>query len=257
MTKMSLDKQSNLFVQSVAKSMSLLEAFAHSSGGLSLNELVEFTELDRSAVQRMAYTLVALGYMERGAGGRGYRLGKKCLDLSFDFLRGNPLVERASPILIDLQKETGERVDLSLFDDLSIIYALRRQTKRQSFFSGLNGRRMPTFCSSGGRAIMSCLPPEEVDDILQRSSMEPLTPKTITNVETIREKVNEARINGYSLALEEALLGEIVLASAIVNRKGRPIGAVHISGSCAEWSKPDFVQRFAPLAIAAARSLRG
>ncbi|MGG4604803.1 IclR family transcriptional regulator [Paenalcaligenes sp. Me131] len=254
---MSQDKQSNLFVQSVAKSMNLLEAFGQNPGVLSLNELVDFTGLDRSAVQRMAYTLVALGYMERGVGGRGYRLGTKCLDLSFDFLRGHPLIERASPILIDLQNETGERVDLSLFDDLSIIYALRRQTKRQTFFSGLNGRRLPTFCTSGGRAVMSCLAPDEVDDILQRSSLEPLTPKTITDADIIREKVNAARTDGYSLALEESVLGEIVLASAIVNRKGRPIGAVHISGSRAEWSEPEFVQRFAPLAISAARSLRG
>ncbi|MGB6009271.1 IclR family transcriptional regulator [Castellaniella sp.] len=257
MAATSLDKQSNLFVQSVAKSMGLLEAFAQRPGLLSLNELVDCTGLDRSAVQRMAYTLVVLGYMERGPGGRGYRLGKKCLDLSFDFLRGSPLVERASPVLIDLQKETGERVDLSLFDDLSIIYALRRQTKRQSFFSALIGRRMPTFSSSGGRAIMSYLRADEVDDILQRSSLAPLTPKTITDPDAIREKVAEARTDGYALALEESLLGEIVLASAIIDRKGRPIGAIHISGSCSEWSAPDFTHRFAPLAIAAARSLRG
>lgn len=256
MTKVTVDMQNHLFVQSVAKSMSLLEAFAQRPGVLSLNELVELTGLDRSAVQRMAYTMVVLGYMERGLGGRGYKLGKKCLDLSFDYLRGSPLIERASPILIDLQKETGERIDLSLFDDLTIIYALRRQTKRQSFFSGLIGRRMPTFCTSGGRAIMACLPPEEVDDILQRSSLEPLTPKTITNIDTIRDRVNEARESGYALALEESLLGEIVLASAIVNRQGRPIGAVHVSGSLSEWSESDFTQRFAPLVIAAARSLR-
>lgn len=250
-------KQSNLFVQSLAKGLDLLEAFAGRPGTLSLNELVAASSLDRSTVQRMAHTLVALGYLERGPNGRGYLLGKKCLDRSFDFLRSHPLIERATPILIDLQKESGERVDLSLFDDLSIIYALRRQTKRQSFFATLIGRRVPTFCSSGGRAIMAHLAPEAVDDILRRSNLTPLTPKTITDPKAIRGKIAEARAAGYALALEESLLGEIVLASAIVDHDRRPIGAIHISGSCAEWSTDDFTQRFAPLAIGAARALCG
>lgn len=249
--------KTHLFVQSLAKGMSLLEAFSHKPGLLSLNELAAFSDLDRSATQRMAYTLVELGYLERGNNGRGYVLGRKCLDRTFDFLRGTPLIERATPILVDLQKESGERVDLSLFDDLSIIYALRHQTKRQSYFATLVGRRMPTFCSSGGRAIMSHLSQAMALDIISRSDLVALTPKTITDPEKIQTEIATARINGYALAIEESLLGEIVLASAILDHEGRPIAAVHIAGSCSEWTPDDFVRRFAPLTIGAAKALGG
>ncbi len=253
----SMSKPDNLFVQSVAKSMGVLEAMGSRPGPLSLNELAKQAGMDRSTAQRMAHTLAALGYLEKGPNGRGYVLGKKILERTFDFLRGNPLIERATPILTDLQKETGERIDLSLFDDLSIIYALRRQTKRQTFFATLVGRRIPTYCSSGGRAIMSFLSEEAVDDILNRSSLTALTPKTETKKDRIKAKIQEAKAMHYAMSLEESLLGEIVLACAILDHNQQPVAAVHIAGSCSEWTSEKFTQRFAPLAIETARALGG
>ncbi len=243
--------------QSLAKGFGILEAFSGHPGPLSLNELMDLSGLDRSSTQRMLHTLVALGYLERGNNQRGYVLGKKILDRTFDFLRSHPLLERATPIIEQLQQETGERVDLSLFDDLTIVYALRRQTKRQTFYATLVGRRMPTFCSSGGRAIMSQLSDEEVDDILARSTLKPVTPKTIIDPDVIRARVRQAREMGFALSLEESMVGEIVLSSAVVNHEGRPIAAIHISGLLAEWTSEPFVQRFSSLAVAAARSLSG
>lgn len=252
-----MSKPDHLLVHSVAKSFGLLEAMGTRPGPLSLNELATCAGLDRSTAQRMAHTLTVLGYLEKGPNGRGYVLGKRILERTFDFLRSSPLIERATPVLTDLQKETGERVDLSLFDDLWIIYALRRQTKRQTFFATLIGRRIPIYCSSGGRAIMSQLSDAAVDDILDRSSLVPVTPKTETERERIKQRIVEARSQQYALALEESLLGEIVLACAIVDHDHQPVAAVHIAGSCSEWSSDSFAQRFAPLAIETARALSG
>lgn len=246
-----------LFVQSLAKGMRLLEAFSDNPGPLSLNALAQCSDMDRSATQRMAHTLVALGYLERGENGRGYVLGKKFLDRTFDFLRSHPLIERATPVLIDVQKEADERVDLSLFDDTSIIYALRHQTKRQSFYATLVGRRLPSFCTSGGNAAMSCLSDEAVRSILDRSNLQPMTAHTVTAIEQIFKRIVRSRDDGYVLLEQEARLGEIVLASPIVNRKGEPVGAVHIAGSLSDWTAEPFAKRFAPLAITAARALNG
>src|SRR6218665_1816219 len=143
----------NLFVQSLAKGIGLLEALGARPGALSLTDLADLTGIDRSTTQRMTHTLVQLGYMEKAATARGFVPGRKILDRTFDSLSHNLLIERASPILTDLQREAGERVDLSLFDDLSIIYAWRRQTKRQTFFSTLGGRRTPCYWWPGGRGM--------------------------------------------------------------------------------------------------------
>lgn len=245
-----------LFLQSVARALDVLEAFAQSPKPKSLGEIAAAAGVNKSAAQRIGLTLVSRGYLERAESG-GLTLGRRLLDRSFDYLRSNPLIERATPVLTDLRKLTGERIDLSLFDETTIIYAIRLQSKRETFYATLAGRRIPTFISSGGRACLAHLPDDEVDAILDRSDRRPMTPKSITEMDGVWTKVREARRDGYSHAAEEALIGEVVLAAAVLDGSRRPVGAVHIAGSLSEWSIEDFRRKFAPLAVEAARALSG
>jgi DNA-binding IclR family transcriptional regulator len=245
-----------LFVKSLDKAFQLLEAFEKSGDGgrLTHTEMRELTGMDASTIQRMSHTLVKLGYLERGQN-RTYMLGKKFLHFTFEYLRHSATIQRASPILMDLQSETGERIDLSLFEGTEIVYALRRQTKRQTFFATLTGRRVPAYAASGGRVVMAHLPEEEVSAILDRSELVRHTPRTLISKKDILAEIAKARVQGYALCIEEMMLGEIVLASAIFDEKDVPIGAVHISGSLSEWDSESFCRKHAPLAISAARTI--
>ncbi|WP_159993238.1 IclR family transcriptional regulator [Roseomonas sp. 18066] len=241
-----------LFLQGVQRTMQVLEAFARQPRPLSLAELAAAAGVDKSATQRIAHTLQALGYLERQPS--GLAPGKKLLDRGFDFLRAEPLIERAVPVLHDLRKSIPERVDLSLFDDTSVIYVVRLQSKRETFSATLVGRRIPTFCSSGGRAILAALPEEEAEAVLARSDRTALTPATITDLPGIRAKLAETRRDGFSLCLEESLRGEITLGAAVRDASGRPVAAIHVAASLAEW-KPAAFRRLAPLVLHAAEAL--
>lgn len=248
------DPDPRLMLQSVERAFQVLEALGRISRPASLGDIAAETGLDRSAVQRIVHTLTALGYLERGAGG-GLIPGVRALDRAFDMLRMQPLIERATPVLIELRRTARERVDLSLFDDLTIVYAVRLQSKRETFFATLIGRRVPTVTSSGGRAMLALMDDAAVDDIIARSPRHALTPKTITDPDAIRGLIGEARASGFAMAVEEALPGEVVVAASVRDAKGGPAGAVHIAGSLSEWSPDDYRDRFAPLVMEAARAL--
>ncbi|MDF2230989.1 IclR family transcriptional regulator [Albimonas sp. CAU 1670] len=249
-----------LFLQSVSRALDVIEAYAASPRPMSLGEIAEAAGINKSAAQRIGQTLLSRGYLEQTDTGR-LKLGRLFLDRSFDYLRSNELIERATPILTDLRKAAEERIDLSLFDavndNLSIVYATRLQSKRETFYATLSGRRQPSFATSGGRACLALLSDEEVEDILERSVMVRLTPRTEVDRAAVRETIEEARRDGYCLAVEQALLGEIAVAAAIRDREGRPVGAIHIAGSLSEWTEPDFRRRFAPMAMEAAGALSG
>lgn len=244
-----------LKLNSVVRAFEVLEAISRAGRPLSLAEIAEEAGIDKSAAQRVAHTLQALGYLQRSASGKGLVPGQRILDLSFAYLRMNPLIERATPVLIELRKSARERVDLSLLDDTSIIYAIRLQSKRETFFATLIGRRIPAFSASGGRAMMALMSDNEVDAILDRSDLRPITQKTICDRNGVKAKIEEARRDGYALALEENLIGEVVLAAAVTDQEGRPQAAVHIAGSLSEWSVEEFRARFSPLALEAAHAL--
>lgn len=244
-----------LFVQSVEKAMAILSAFHHADGALTLSELARRAGVDRSAAQRMVHTLRAMGYIQRDAQGHGFLPGIRILDHTLDYLRLNPLVRYATPVLQELRKSVRERVDLSLFDDVRILYAVRLQTKRQTFHTSLVGHSVPTFCSSGGWAILSKLPEAQARDIVERSDRRPFTPDTVTEVSDVMAHVAEARAKGFSLTMNQILSGEIAAGFPVLNNIGEPVGAIHIAGSLSEWTQDDYIKQVVPLGQQAARAI--
>lgn len=242
-----------LFLQSVARALRVLEAFAQHPRPLSIAELSAAAGIDKSAGQRVVHTLQTLGYLERSSA--GLVPSKKALYRAFDYLRMNALVESATPVLHELRKSVRERIDLSLLDGTDIVYVVRLQSKRENFSATLVGRRIPAFCSSGGRAMLAALRDDEVMRILEQSERQALTPKTITEIPAILSRIALARQDGYALALEESALGEIVLSAAVLDIHGRPVAAIHAAGSLSEWTEETFRRRISPLVMEAARAL--
>lgn len=254
-TPSAIPSTSAVTLQSVARAFQVLEVVGRANRPLSLAEIAAAARIDKSAAQRSATTLRQLGYLERAPNGNGLVPGRRILDRTYEYLRATPLIERATPVLIELRKAARERVDFSLLDGISLVYAIRLQSKRENFPATLIGRRLPLYFTSGGRAMMALMDDAKIDEILAKSDLRPVTPKTIHDPAGIHAKIAEARRDSYALSVEEGLVGEVVLAAAVTDAGGMPIGAVHIAGSLSEWAVPEFRARFSPLALEAARAL--
>ncbi len=243
-----------LFVEAAARAFRVLEVFSADPGPLSLGEIARAAGLGRSAVQRSVHTLLRLGYLRQSGPRGGVTLGLRIFDRSFDCFRSDPLFERAMPLLIELRRETDERADLSVFDDLTMLYVLRLQSRRETFRAGLAGSRIPTFCSSAGVAVLSQLPDDEVEDILTRSDRRRITPYTVTELPAIREKIAVARRAGFALASQELQIGIVAVAAPVLDAGGRPVAAIHITASLADRSPQTMCRQFGPLVAEAARA---
>jgi DNA-binding IclR family transcriptional regulator len=244
-------------VGSVVRALHVLEAFAQSPKPLSLSQLAASAGIDKSASQRLSNTLLSLGYLEKREG--GLVPGCRLLERAYDYLRCNPVVSLAYPVLVDLRRQSEERTSFSLFDDLTMIYAIRLDSKQDNYayHAHLAGRRIPTFCTSAGRAALACLPDSQVADIIARSDRKALTPKTTIGKEESRIHIERARRTGYAVAVEEVLVGELAVAAAVVDRNAAPIGAVTLAGSLSQWTRDKFARRFGPMVVAAAQAISG
>ncbi|MFT4014209.1 MAG: IclR family transcriptional regulator C-terminal domain-containing protein [Paracoccus sp. (in: a-proteobacteria)] len=244
-------------MQSLGRGMQVLAAFSGAERALSLSEIAQRAGITRSAAQRIVHTLRVTGHLRLSEDGRGFLPDLGILDLTYDYLRLNPLIRRASTALLELRRNLRERVDLSLFDGQRMVYAARMQSKREIFFATLVGHSVPTFCTSGGWAVMALLPDVEVDALLAGADLRPLTPRTLTDPGAIRAQVAQARETGHALALEQIVMGEIALGMAIPDRDGRPVAAIHVAASLAEWEPEEFRRRVAPLAAETVRAITG
>lgn len=244
-----------LFVRAVGRAMQVLGAFHQAGGPLSLSEIASRANIDRSAAQRLVHTLMTLGYVRRSADDRGYLPGLRLLDHTLDLLRLDPVVQKATPVLLELRKTVRERVDFSLYDETRLIYALRMQSKRETFYATLVGHSVPVYCTAGGRAVLAVLPEDEARAIVMAVPLHGYTPRTQTDPDAIMALIADARRDGFAVVVDEFVLGEIAIGVAVTRRDGRPLGAIHVAGSQSEWTPEDFIRQTAPVAIEAGRAI--
>ncbi len=248
-------KDDPLFLRSVARTVAVLMAFQHTHQPLSLTQVAAEANIDRSAAQRIIHSLLKLNMLSRDPDDRGYLPGMRVLDMTYDLLRLNPMLQRANPVLLELRRRVRERVDLSLFDDLRVIYALRMPSKHEIFTATLVGNTVPTYCTAGGIAILAYLPDEQIADIVSRSDLTPFTQHTIGDLTAVMQYVEAARQRGHSLIARQLLNHEVAIGAAITNNQGQPIGAIHVAGNLEEWGEEEFSKNFGGLIQSAANAI--
>src|ERR1700756_1426555 len=69
------------------------------------------------------------------------------------------------------------------------------------------GRHIPTYCTSLGKAMLSCLDEREVKEILGKQAFTAYTANTIKNVEQLLADVRAVHKRGYAVDNEEIEIG--------------------------------------------------
>ncbi|WP_341782387.1 IclR family transcriptional regulator [Ectopseudomonas mendocina] len=252
---MSSLEDSPLFITALSKGLSILTAFRAGRPSMSLVELSEATGLNKSTVQRSAFTLEALGYLYKDPVTKRFRLAPKSLDLGSGYLQTSELIERANPYLHELNRDVEESCNLLEPCGLDMLYVARFPSHKQISIHMPLGRHLPMYCTAAGRAYLAVLPPAEADEILQASERRSYTSNTVTELEPLKAIVAEARSEGYAYAVEEYFAGDISIAAAVVNADGYPLGSVGISVPISRWNLEDARKHLAPKVINTARTI--
>ncbi|MCQ4271413.1 IclR family transcriptional regulator [Pseudomonas kuykendallii] len=229
-------EDSSLFVQSLATGLAVLDAFDAEHASMNLPEIAQTVGISRSAAQRFAYTLEALGLLKKDAQSKRFSLSPKALNVGYRYLQSNLLLERANPYLLDLNRVTGETVNLAEPDGLNMVYIGRFPSPQRSIVHMPVGRQLPIYCTSAGRAYLSGLEDERVLEILEASERPRLTPNTVTDIDALLAMIAAARESGFAYSIEEFYLGDLALAVPLFDVRGRPVAALNISVSTAFWS---------------------
>jgi len=244
-----------LMVNSVAKAFKVLNVFDKGRGSLTLSQIAQLTGMDISAVQRFTHTLTQLGYLQKDPITRQFELAIKTLDLAYHYTRGSRLVDRAMPVLQHLSKETQEAVSLTILDGSEIVFVSRFLSRQSLNTDVITGSRLPAYCTSPGRAILSRLSEPAAREVLERSNLQQYTPSTPTTIADVLERLREARNNGYVFAFEEIYHGDASVAAPILGADGHVVAAVSIAVPLARLSRNEMLETFPKLVIAAARGI--
>ena len=143
------------YVQSFARGLAVIRAFDSAHPSMTLSEVAEAAGITRAGARRILLTLVQLGYV--AVDGRQFHLTARILELGFAYLSSMPFWNLAEPIMEALVSEVHESCSASVLDGPDIVYVLRIPTSKIMTISLGIGSRLPAFCTSMGRVLLSDL----------------------------------------------------------------------------------------------------
>ena len=217
-------------IQSVERAFSILEMFQSAGGeGLSLRDLSDRLDLNKSTVFGLVNTLVNMGYLQRDEHTQLYTLGYRFLSFSDTVKASSLLLRVVQPYLSELSRIYGETVHFAVEQRGKVIY-LDKVTAPQSIsINSQIGQENWMHCTGVGKCLLAHMSPAGINEVLA-GPLPRMTDYTITDPVQLRAELEKIRACGYALDMEEVELGLSCVAVPIYDRHGRVCCAVSVSG---------------------------
>ncbi|MDM0105115.1 IclR family transcriptional regulator C-terminal domain-containing protein [Variovorax sp. J22R24] len=241
------------YVQSFARGLQVIRSFSANAPRQTLSEVAAASGLTRAGARRILLTLQTLGYVE--SDGRLFSLTARILDLGFAYLSSMPIWNRAEPVMEALVRQVQESCSAAVLEATDIVYVMRVPTHKIMSISLGVGSRLPAYCTSMGRLLLAELKDEEIHARLAASNREALTKHTVTDVDALFAKVVQARRQGWCLVNQELEEGLVSIAAPIVDRAGRAVAALNISGQANRTSAKVMQETMLPALLASASEI--
>ncbi len=246
------ERPGDAFVHSFARGLAVIRSFDAAHPAQTLTEVAGATGLSRAGARRILLTLQTLGYVE--AEGRLFRLTPKILDLGFAYLTSMPFWNGAEPVMEELVAQVHESSSAAVLDRTEIVYVVRVPTHKIMAVNLSIGSRLPAYCTSMGRVLLSGLEEAQLEAALAESDLHAYTPRTLTDPADLRQAIATVRKQGWAVVDQELEAGLISLSAPIKNRQGKIIAAINISGNAQRKSARQMVKAFLePLQLSAQR----
>lgn len=241
------------YVQSFARGLQVIRSFSASTPRQTLSEVAEATGLTRAGARRILLTLETLGYVDND--GKHFALTPRILDLGFAYLSSMPIWNRAEPVMEALVRQVQESCSAAVLDATDIVYVMRVPTQKIMRIGLGVGSRLPAYCTSMGRLLLADLDADELRARLAASTLEAFTRHTVTDIDALIAKVAQARRQGWCLVNQELEEGLISIAAPIVDRSGRTVAALNISGQANRTSARLMQESMLPALLASAQEI--
>ncbi|MGB3068859.1 MAG: IclR family transcriptional regulator C-terminal domain-containing protein [Ottowia sp.] len=216
------------YVQSFARGLQVVRSFSAEAPRQTLSEVAQRAGLTRAGARRILLTLQTLGYVE--SDGKWFRLTPRILDLGFAYLSSMPIWNLAEPEVEALVDRVKESSSIAVLDGTEIVYVMRVPTHKIMKISLGIGSRLPAFCTSLGRVLLSGLEDSEIVRRLEAAPRTELTRHTVTDPATLLRRIQQVRKQGWCVVNQELEEGLISVAAPLYGAGGQVTAALNLSG---------------------------
>lgn len=237
-------------VKSVETSLRILDTLEN-QGPCTMTELAEYLDRSKATVHYHLKTLEKHRYVVNMS--EGYDLGLHVLELGGQVRNRHKITAVVEPILQQLSIEANEIAVFAVEEnDSAVILNVERPAGLSKAVDMTIGMHLPLHGSAVGKALLSALPADETDSILNKYSFEKHTEETIETESELREQLASVNVEGHAFDRGEFDPNIHSVASPVVDEQKDVVGAIGIVGPSSRLYSdrfahelPHLVERFA------------
>lgn len=146
----------------------LLEFFAERKAPATLAEIAGAFGWPRSSAHNILTTLAEEGFLYEPRARAGFYPTPRWLQLAREVADAEPIPEALIRIIHQLAAETGETVWISAPSGLHAVMLVVVESRAPIRYAARSGDRVPLHATASGQALLSRMPPRDVDVLLRR-----------------------------------------------------------------------------------------
>jgi IclR family pca regulon transcriptional regulator len=167
--------------------------------------------------------------------------------LASAYLTSNQISTVMQPLMDEVAAKAKEVCSVAILDDDEVVFVARSSPAR-IFSTGLDiGYRLPAFCTSVGRVLLSRLINDELAKTIEGMTLKAQTPSTLMDKPTLIATIIADRTKGYSLVDREAEEGFRSISVPIRRYDGAIVAAANIGAHVDRITTGEMIDRFLPL----------
>lgn len=222
----------------LVKGLKLLELLALQERPLGVSEIARALGVAKSNAHRLLQTLVELGFVAQDAERGAYFPALRTLQLGSGAWLHENLRRLAQGPMQKLSTRTRETLQLSVLDGDEVVYLHKIESPEPVRTASRVGGRAPAHCAATGKAMLACLEDARVREVSQRLVAH--SQRTLTDPDAFLAQIEAIRRQGYAVSEGEWHAAVNGVAAAIRDSRGRPIGAIGVSGPAERLTRPLF-----------------
>lgn len=214
-------------LRSVGTALDVLECFSV-DGELGVSDIARRLDIAKSTAHRLLTTLCSRRIVEQNPHTGRYRLGIHLYELGHLAQARSDLRQVAMPTLLELSRQTGFVVNLSVPDGADVVYIERLEMGPGSRLLAQSGRRLPSHATSSGKVIAAYN--TEADRARREAGFPPRASSTIRSASEWQSALDEVRRLGHAHADNESYDGISTVAVPLLDLGHSAYAALSLLG---------------------------
>ena len=223
-------------LNTVSKAMLVFDKICEAGRPMSVKEIAQAANLNKSSLHHHIKTLTELGYLQQDLQSRKYDIGLRLVQAGQAYLQRMDVRERGHLYLEQLSLELNQTSHMLILDGTKIVYVDKIEPPSHPGSlrcSSHVGMHTDIHSTASGKVLLSHVDNAAIEKTLEHLTFSPTTVHTITDIDHFRKELALTKERGYGLDLQEHSHGLQCVAVPVLNLNNECVAAISVSSQVA------------------------